>query len=1155
MVESTVPSINGNICLILENLIKHRLKTHGFRNTYPDYINQCFAALVINQTQIVINLEQIHKYFAAISHVIIYSHDENANIENSKNIFKNYTYELYPNVKNIIFYADTYENEIDLMALLSLMHSSSVKYNKYNVKTTVNARWKSINERSWIYHSFIKNGIAIASKEIECELIVKLSSPMYYDGKRANSLTIEHIVQQSRMVETEANSPVFEIHIIKKKKREIEVYNAGNETRTKEAVRYDKYVRPAPSAKSNQKLNEMDKEEKTSERTEIILSDQLIKSNDENVSFENCLSQIYNHLISEGYTLQQAKLILVACKNNDFKDIYDIRADFNTTFEGCTLIDDDVFLSTWPHLKHRKMLFLKIQSALNYIQMDTELTTVTNQKDNLANISAYTFDDALVESLEKIDEVLRYYDDYNKGAADVDKLIKFCHQKIPECLNHFNYLLQQRNVDVLNGINYYCDIKTCKILKQYFRNRNKDSHHDQNNNLFSVYRDILDSMHFYVAHQFESGYRYNDQVEVQENDEQLFNYDTNWKEFRTNQLHIPGRNKYHNIFMKCGRIRRFSNSQNYPIQNSQSNDANRNEKEQQNSTNNRRDDKKNNGQQNERDNKHNRKNDGNDEKDNKDNDEDGNDEDRNHDTKYSDKTQKRLNICDTFLDELYQFITIKRMKSKKHLVKYIENEEYDSDAIFDDIGYGDYDINIATKIPPTDYSAIVYYIQCKKVPTFSIGYIFYYWEFYKYQKDSIFALEHDYYWNKNDYSGYKPYQLYVSQKYKNIKTEMLINKVHSININAFNVNFRKSNTLFNTHFARTIIAASDALLRYNIPENDPITTSHLLSVALYCNHDDLCTEFSTTFRMTNPLQQLSFVHKRNREFSNWSRLLRETVEIYGGCNYSIKGPFYCGMDRIMVMNEFNIRLCAPTSTSLEIEVADRFGGDNGIVIQMNNNGYANANKLRCFKCSWISCHPEENEVLYMGGFERIKVETIRSMCSNINYYPYIQAFFYLHCMLNGTIMDKKSVPTVSEDVYLILENLIKSTLKIHEFIRGKNNYPTYINYCFRAFRLHQTQIVINLEQIHKYFQQLSHLIIYSDSANRNALIELPTNISVNNKNLFSYYTYELYPNIEKIIIYAGNYEMDLISLLSLFHSLSQKHDKKNVRITVKAIWK
>ena len=86
------------------------------------------------------------------------------------------------------------------------------------------------------------------------------------------------------------------------------------------------------------------------------------------------------------------------------------------------------------------------------------------------------------------------------------------------------------------------------------------------------------------------------------------------------------------------------------------------------------------------------------------------------------------------------------------------------------------------------------------------------------------------------------------------------------------------------------------------------------------------------------------------EFAIWSRILRETVQYYGRSgndgyrdkdnnlewvDEGMEGPFYCGMSFVMVIPSFNIRLCAPTSTSKQVEVATRFGGDEGIIIQLN----------------------------------------------------------------------------------------------------------------------------------------------------------------------------------------------------------------------------
>eukprot|EP00488_Nonionellina_sp_1-RS-2012_P003714 TRINITY_DN8044_c0_g1_i1.p1 TRINITY_DN8044_c0_g1~~TRINITY_DN8044_c0_g1_i1.p1 ORF type:complete len:125 (-),score=26.12 TRINITY_DN8044_c0_g1_i1:168-542(-) len=109
-----------------------------------------------------------------------------------------------------------------------------------------------------------------------------------------------------------------------------------------------------------------------------------------------------------------------------------------------------------------------------------------------------------------------------------------------------------------------------------------------------------------------------------------------------------------------------------------------------------------------------------------------------------------------------------------------------------------------------------------------------------------------------------------------------------------------------------------------------------------------------------------------------SKCLRECVEIYGQCGYGDKrygrkiklnGPFYCGMNVVMNIPAFAIRLCSPTSTTKQIEVAMKFSGSDGIVLQLNNDWKLNliSEYLHGFNTSWMSQFPEKmNNYLSVG---------------------------------------------------------------------------------------------------------------------------------------------------------------------------------------------
>merc|ERR1712228_11936 len=105
---------------------------------------------------------------------------------------------------------------------------------------------------------------------------------------------------------------------------------------------------------------------------------------------------------------------------------------------------------------------------------------------------------------------------------------------------------------------------------------------------------------------------------------------------------------------------------------------------------------------------------------------------------------------------------------------------------------------------------------------------------------------------------------------------------------------------------------------------------------------------------------LEITKKRNANFWWMAKTLRETVELFGQCrrgeyvgdetdNINKQfGPFYCGVNKPMIIPSFDIRLNAPTSTTMQIEVALKFGGRNGTIIQLNNDSHGKYDNLRAF---------------------------------------------------------------------------------------------------------------------------------------------------------------------------------------------------------------
>ena len=382
-------------------------------------------------------------------------------------------------------------------------------------------------------------------------------------------------------------------------------------------------------------------------------------------------------------------------------------------------------------------------------------------------------------------------------------------------------------------------------------------------------------------------------------------------------------------------------------------------------------------------------------------------------------------------------------------------------------------------------------------------------------------------------------------KYQSLQEEILNNKIYPLKQFNFSDCLKKVNHYINTDKVKSITSSPD-ILHCKIPVYSPLTKEHLLSVILYCDWSDLCTAFSATFRRQRAYEPLKVIKSRNREFWWLSKLLRETVEIYGDHKgyydkqkkkwTGVQGPFFCGLSFCAVLPSFNIRLFGPTSTSPNIEVATRFGGDKGIIIELNNNGDVDGSYLRCFNCAWLSNFNGEEERLFFGGRYRIKVAGIRMIKSRQNFSVFFKALFYFDSMLNGSDMstdDKKEVKN-HVIIWKILEKLIGHKLKWQ-----KNTFPEYINKTFDAFCNPKREITFNLHSLNTYFRELKDMILGFNS------------------NLFKDLVFKLFKNLRRVVILSTNlrpyitYEFNLSALFRLL-DVGKMYCSDNLRIIVMA---
>eukprot|EP01084_Bolivina_argentea_P186755 321814_1 len=496
---------------------------------------------------------------------------------------------------------------------------------------------------------------------------------------------------------------------------------------------------------------------------------------------------------------------------------------------------------------------------------------------------------------------------------------------------------------------------------------------------------------------------------------------------------------------------------------------------------------------------------------------------------------------DTFMDGLFQLIgSIKNHNYRKILHDLLLNEEYDSDALNADVLITDFQHSNIYKLSTYEPYKIIKQLSYDSKLfryTFNIGYRFYYWHYYRHKHD---IEDQNEWWNINDHSGYKIAELFIDSKYKDIKEEILNNKIYPLKQYQLKISINKMHRYAATKKAKSTEAFEDEFgdrnqyLRYNIHKGQVISDNHLLSVIIYCDWSTLSSYFSATFRKTSSYDSLSVVKQKNAEFANWSRLLRETVEMFGKSPQSLNklnGPFYSGMSPAMVVPEFSIRLSAPTSTSTVLEVGTGFAGDDGIVVQLNNA----EDDLSAFSCCWLSNYASEKEVLFCGGFERIQIESVCMMATSENFQQFFRALFVFDKMISSNyIFNKLDAPMITDEDTELLKGLIKQKL---EDVKGKNRYPRYICNTFDAFINHKSQIVVNLYNIHNYFSKISDLIMQPATSN-----------------LFKPILLKLFKNIKTIIIQTTEQTHENpFNLLELLSLLDESCLTSNTFIIIKAI--
>eukprot|EP01084_Bolivina_argentea_P291449 500914_1 len=528
---------------------------------------------------------------------------------------------------------------------------------------------------------------------------------------------------------------------------------------------------------------------------------------------------------------------------------------------------------------------------------------------------------------------------------------------------------------------------------------------------------------------------------------------------------------------------------------------------------------------------------------------------KNENNKNADEDQTE----ETFIDELIHHINSLGVDEKivNGLKEYLYLEEYDTESIQNDI-----DIYIKEKHcnllevmgNNVDYIEMMkHFVKTVTVSSvaFSTGFVFWYWNYYKnINQDAIkykqipWGASNEAVSSQNhDFGGHSLRDLYVEKYFKSLKQEILQSNLITLNLFKENV-IEKCNQYFDTQKCKNIKCtmgkkgkmdhyAQDDPLHFGIKYGAKLKKSHLHSLVLYCDFTDFCTNFSSSFRKVKWNETLQSVKQRNRKYFHISKNLREVIQYYGmnnggkyegSRNGTEQGPYFTGISFVLHIPEFSIRLNGPNSTTLHKEIAIRFAGRDGMMLQLNNKGTGNMETF--FNVSWLSGYAEEDERIFCGGRYPLQLESVIIMETQNNYKSFITAFFKLDQALGGWSQNVKDaefrlirflVENCLEEIYKqvfnsLVQPMIGKNVKVDEFVKDT----------FFLFRQQKTKIILNLpilDRRQEFARMIVPNVVCTNEATRDNMgwgNEIPTN----GANLFAPWIFNIFPNLKEIIIYS-----------------------------------
>ena len=268
---------------------------------------------------------------------------------------------------------------------------------------------------------------------------------------------------------------------------------------------------------------------------------------------------------------------------------------------------------------------------------------------------------------------------------------------------------------------------------------------------------------------------------------------------------------------------------------------------------------------------------------------------------------------------------------------------------------------------------------------FSFGIRYFYDVKYK-ENDKI-----DYIYNIGYDKVYRYKDWFIGKKYKDIKDELLQNKICCIEKVQYNDLYTKCKYYMDTE--------------YVLSEFKNMKKVYLLAMMIYCNFDKLQYEFSKTYRRKDIKQSDQDLKDNHSEFRNLGYSLLKIVELTGTKIESGRTKtFYHGINTELMFTSTLSRFCGPISTSSEYEVALIFTKQSGIILELiDGTLLSKQSNSMYFDCEYLSDFAYEKEKFFIGGKSPLKINSIYHVELKQNYGVYIELINLLLSIMKNDI--------------------------------------------------------------------------------------------------------------------------------------------------------